>query len=642
MNLQKIALAAMLALAAASVGASQQDDDFLAARDAFRVGDARKLDSYAKRLRGHVLEPYLVYWQLRLRLEDASPGEVRAYLANYADTLPAERLRTEWLKSLARDQEWELFEAELPATLGEDLDLTGYALQAKARTRPSEALQEARPLWFVGRELPESCTPLFKSLAAAGQLSSEDVWSRIRLSLELGQVSSASRVGTFLPPGEAPDMRKLTAVSSNPAGYLDNTHELKTRAGRETLMFAVYRLARSSPSQAAGYWTRFESRFKEDDRAYVWGQLAYFAALRHEPTALEWYVKAGDLSDVQLAWKVRAALLSRSWSDVLEAIDAMTSKEREQASWRYWKARALKALGRAEEALALFKPLSAEYHFYGQLALEELGERIATPAAEYKPSPEDVRAVNGRPGIQRALALYKMNLRVDATREWFFTIRSFDDKQLLAASEVARRHELWDRAINTADRTASLHDFSLRYVAPYREKLKPYVTQLSLDEPWVYGLIRQESRFVASARSSAGAGGLMQLMPTTAKWVAGKIGLKQWSGARVTDVDTNLSLGTYYLKHVLDTLDGSPVLASAAYNAGPGRARAWRTDIPLEGAIYAEAIPFNETRDYVKKVMSNASYYAHNFTQQLQSLKQRLGTISPRRGSGETAAADTP
>jgi soluble lytic murein transglycosylase len=640
--LVKLAAAVALALAVTGAHAGASEDDFLAARDAFRVGDARKLDLYAKRLRGHVLEPYVAYWQLRMRLEDATPGEVRTFLANNADTLVAERLRTEWLKSLARDQSWDLFQAELPPALNEDLELTCYTLQAKARINPTEALQEARPLWFVGRELPDNCTPLFKALAAAGQLSDEAVWSRVRVSLELGQASAAWRVGTYLPPGTGPDLRTLTLVSSNPAGYLDKPLDLKTRASRETAMFAVYRLARSSPSQAAGYWERLESRFSEDDRAYVWGQLAYFAAMRHDPAALGWYAKAGDLSDLQLAWKVRAALLARSWKDVLSAIDDMTAKEREQASWRYWKARALLATGRNEEALALLKPLAAEYSFYGQLAVEELGERIAVPPVAYKPGSDEVRAVSALPGIQRALALYKMNLRVDGTREWFYTIRNLDDKQLLAAAEVARRNELWDRAINTADRTASLHDFSLRYLAPYRQNLKAYTAQLNLDEAWVYGLIRQESRFMASARSSAGAGGLMQLMPATAKWVAGKLGLRNWHSSQVTDVDTNLSLGTYYLKHVLDTLDGSSVLASAAYNAGPGRARAWRTDGPLEGAIYAEAIPFNETRDYVKKVMSNATYYAHAFTQQLQSLRQRLGTIAPRRASGDATPDDTP
>jgi soluble lytic murein transglycosylase len=239
------------------------------------------------------------------------------------------------------------------------------------------------------------------------------------------------------------------------------------------------------------------------------------------------------------------------------------------------------------------------------------------------------------PGFQRALAFYRLNLRYEGTREWIWAIRDFDDKQLLAAAEFARRNELFDRAINTADRTRELHDFSMRYLAPYRDVMKGYVGQLQLDEAWVYGLIRQESRFIPDVRSSAGATGLMQLMPATARWVARKIGLKDYHWSQVASVDTNLNLGTWYLKHVLEQLDNHPVLASAAYNAGPGRARAWRADTPMDAAIYAETIPFNETRDYVKKVMSNAAYYSQQFGQTLASLRERIGVIAPRQAGSE-------
>jgi soluble lytic murein transglycosylase len=577
-----------------------------------------------------------------MRLDDADPSEVRAFLANYADTLLAARMRSEWLKALAKNQQWDLFQAEAPESAGNDLELTCYLLQAKARFSPQETLQDVRPLWFVGRELPESCTPLVGTLAGSGLLTPEDIWSRIRLALEIGQVTMAWHVGTLLPRGEGPELRKLMLVSGNPAAHLDKPLELKSRAAREIAMFAVYRLARTSPPQAANYWLRLESRFEPADRAYVWGQIAYFGAMKHDPSALEWYAKAGDLSDLQLAWKVRAALLAHSWGDVLEAIGDMTAKEREQPSWRYWKARALKEQGRGDEATPIFKALSTEYSFYGQLALEALGERVGVPPDAYKPSAEEVREVAALPAIRRSLQFYKLNLRVDGMREWLWAIRGFGDRQLIAAAEVARRNELYDRTINTADRTATLHDFSLRYLAPYRDTLKPYAAQLGLDEAWVYGLIRQESRFIASARSSAGAGGLMQLMPATAKWVASKLGLRHWRASEMTNVSTNLNFGTYYLRHVLDTVDGQAVLASAAYNAGPGRARAWRTDAPLEGAIYAEAIPFNETRDYVKKVMANATYYANAFTRQLQSLRQRLGIVEPRAPQGDVPLGDTP
>ncbi len=625
--------------------AANVDDDFLAAREAYRTGQAARLEGYARRLKGHVLEPYVAYWQLNLRFEQASPEEVRSFLSGYRNTLVAERVRNHWVKVLGRTRQWDLFEQELPKVAGEDLDITCYSLQSRMRLNPTGTLREVRPLWFVGKDMPESCSALFEALAANGMLSTEDVWMRIRLGLEIGQIGVVRRVAAYLPAGQAPDFTALEAISTNPAGFLDHKslkHNYKVRAGRESAMFAVHRLARTSPQQAARHWTNLQENFAAEDRAYVWGMIAYLGAMRHDADALSWYRRARDMSDLQLAWKVRAALRAKDWKEVLAAIDGMTEKEGSDPAWRYWKARSLKFLGRGEDAEALLKPLSAEFSFYGQLALEELGGKTVVPAALFKPSAEDVRALSQAPGLRRALELYRLGLRVDANREWLFTIRSFDDRQLITAAEIARRKELYDRAINTADRTVEQHDFNLRYLAPYRDPVKQYAAQLNLDEAWVFGLIRQESRFIAGAKSRVGASGLMQLMPATAKWVAKKLGLKEWRWSQVTEVDTNVSLGTWYLRHVLDSLDGQPVLASAAYNAGPGRARAWRPGTAIEGAIYAETIPFNETRDYVKKVMANATYYAHTLGHESRTLKERLNTIGPRLRDKEASLGDTP
>jgi soluble lytic murein transglycosylase len=635
-------IACSLLLCAGVVAAANLDDAFLKARDAARSGDSKQLEQLAPKFQGHVLEPYVQYWKLRARLEARDPAEIRAWLAANRDTPLSDYLRRDWLKLLGKNAQWELFNAELPTLVNDDLEITCYALQARTST-DSLALREARPLWFVTRDIPGNCDPLFQALIDSQQLSVEDIWTRIRLALEAGQVSLANRVAAYLPKGQAPDARVLSAISGNPAAHLSDTRaDFKSRGGREATMFAVYRLARTSPPQAAGYWSKIAPKFSEEERSYVWGMLGYFGAMRHDPAALDWFAQSSGMSDLQLGWKARAALRAQRWTDVLAAIEAMTPKEAEEPAWRYWKARGLKTQGRAAEATALLKPLSAEYHFYGQLAVEELGGSVQAPVTAYKPSDKEIAAVAAQPGIKRALELFRLDVRLEAVREWLWAIRELSDRQLLAAAEVARRNAIYDRAINTADRTVFEHDFGLRYLAPYRDQLKAAARQLDLDEAWVNGLIRQESRFIAQAKSRVGAGGLMQLMPATAKWVAGKIGLKDWQSSQVTDVDTNLSLGTYYLRHVLDSLDGSPVLASAAYNAGPGRARAWRGDQSMEAAIYAETIPFSETRDYVKKVMANSSYYAHNFSQQLQSLKARIGVIEPRARDREKSLGDTP
>jgi soluble lytic murein transglycosylase len=245
-----------------------------------------------------------------------------------------------------------------------------------------------------------------------------------------------------------------------------------------------------------------------------------------------------------------------------------------------------------------------------------------------------------QPTVQRTLALYRMDLRTDAARDWVWAARKLDDQQLLVAAEIARRNGMYDHAINTADRTVQIHDFSLRYLAPYREALQGYIRKNELEEAWVYGLIRQESRFVYQAKSPVGATGLMQIMPATARWIARQLGMKSYRKALVNQLDTHFKLGTYYMKTVLSSLDNSPVLASAAYNAGPSRARKWRGESALEGAIYAENIPFDETRNYVKKVMSNTMYYSQLFGQPPRSLKQRLGVITAKNAVNQQAIPD--
>jgi len=630
------------ALCVTTAPAATPDDDFLAAREAFRVGDVVRFERAAKSLNDHPLEPYIAYWRLRMRLEQATPEEVQALPTRSKDGPAANSLRTDWLKLLANRQQWEQFDAEFAQYVGDDAELSCLALQNRARSGNLEALEKARALWFSGRDQPETCSVLFDVLAERKMLSEADVWARIRLALEIGNTGVARRVAEYLPAKEQPDGATLSRIAVNPQAYLDKkAFNLKTRAGRETLMFAVQRLARSSPQIAAQHWTRLAEQVDEADRGYVWGLIAYQGAQRLDPAALGWYAKAGKLSDAQLAWKVRIALRALNWNEVLSAINAMSPTEAQDPAWRYWKARALKATGREVEALALLKPLSQEYLFYGQLALEELGGKVSAPPPGYTPTAADLQAMSQHPGIRRALALYALGMRVEANREWAWVIRDFDDRKLLAAAEVAKRADLPDRVINTADKTQSLHDFRLRYYAPYHDLLKVHAARQGLDEAWVLGLIRQESRFIADIRSSAGAMGLMQLMPGTAQWVAGKMGLKNWRWGNVTDVDTNLSLGTYYLRHVYDYLDSNPALASAAYNAGPGRARAWRPDRAMETAAWAETIPFNETRHYVKLVMANASYYASLLSQQVQSLKSRIGEVGPARPA-EKSLGDTP
>ena len=630
------ALGALAAQAAPS-RPQTQEEIFLAARAAVRTSDYHKLARYDAQLQGYLLQPYVESWLLRARLQDATAEEVRAFLARQQGSLLAEQVRREWLKALGKKQRWDLFRSEHPLLVGDDNEIACYALQARWQQKDESALAEVRAQWYAPRELPEGCVPLAEALIAGGEFTSRQVWERIRLLLEAGTVSAAWRTAEYLPPREALDRGHLFAVAAGPQRYLDDKKKnLSQRATRELTMFALHRLARTDPLAAAAYWDRkLRAKFSAEEQGYAWGQLALHAARRNLPEALRWYVEAGDvpLGEEQLAWRLRAALRQGNWNEVKVTAEKMSPLQRNEPAWIYWQGRAAQALGNPAEARTLFARIAGEHQFYGQLAAEELGRIFSVPPTGYTPTAEEVTAIAREPGFQRALALYQLGQRFESAREWIWSIRGMDDKQLLAAAEFARQNEMFDRAINTASKTQALHDFSVRYLAPYRAALGDSARAQQLEEAWVLGLVRQESRFISAVKSSAGAAGLMQLMPATAKWVAHRMGMQDYSWARVTDAGVNAALGTYYLRHVLDDLDGNPVLAAAAYNAGPGRARRWRDSRPLEGAIYAETIPFNETRDYVKKVMHNTMYYAAMLGGKVRPLKTRLGIIAPRGGN---------
>lgn len=679
---------------------ANEDADFLAARDAFRAGNAKKLAQLAQRLKKSPLEVYVSYYQLKLDLEKADVATIKQFLARPEDTPMVNRLRIDWLKQLGKKQQWDLFDAEYPRVLNEDTELTCYLLQSKLRNHTDIALRDAHGLWFTGKGQPESCGIPFDAAIAAGVINEKDIDERMHLALEAGNVSLAKQLAAKLTGKYAVSQLALDSAARDADRYLNKLEleihksisvksaapvaieapalpvvepqkkaapdcgnvlsnltdcglvkvaiansdaavtptitqtnpAMATQGQRVVALFALQRLAKQSSDLASYHWAKLAAYFPANEQQYFYSWLAFEAARKLDERALQWYKLAEDapLSELQSAWRVRIALRAQDWPEVLAGINQMSALQQKDGTWRYWKARALQKLGSPIEARNLFAPLSTEYNFYGQLAMDELaGTPVMSAAAPiYKPSKEAVAEMTELPGVQRTLALYRMSLGTDALEEWRWMLRNFNDRELLTAAEVARSNEMYDRAIGAAEKTINVHDFSMRFLAPYRDALQGHIRDNGLDEAWVYGLMRQESRFVTHARSNVGAAGLMQIMPATARWVAKKLGLKSYRNELIHQLDTNLKLGTYYMKTVLAQFDDSPVLASAAYNAGPGRARQWRGSQPLEGAIYAESIPFDETRDYVKKVMSNTLYYAYQFGAAPRSLKQRMGVIA--------------
>jgi len=610
------------------------DSTYLAARDAFRAGDRAKLGRAAEQIGNHELAPYVENYQLRMNIDQGDSAAMRAFLDRYERSYVAEKLRADWIRWLGKRGNWSEIVAEYPKLIAPEPDVTCYNQQARLADGDKTALDEAQQLWLTMLEPPEACRAVFEALIRDNRLATDDIWARTRRQFEANRTGPAKFTLAALPASQAVDAKALDKVIDSPLGYLAKqpANWSGSRTGRELAALAIQRIAANDPRAAAPELEKLLGRMQDPERQWAWSQLGLQAARRHYSEALGWYAQGGEtpLSDEGAQWKVRAALRAHDWSVVLATISEMPPSLAAQPEWVYWQGRAYKAGGLTSQADALFEKVAGQHNFYGNLADEELGRKIMTPPKAKAPTAEEQKAARDNPAIRRAMVFFRLNMRTEAVKEWNWSLRGMDDRELLAAADLAKRNQIWDRAINTADRTKNEHDFTLRFLAPYGEQVRPAAQNQSLDDAWVYGLMRQESRFITGAKSNVGASGLMQLMPATAKWVAKKIGLKDYNHGRVTDTEVNVLLGTSYMRLVMENLDNHPVLTSAAYNAGPGRAKKWRADQPLEGAIYAETIPFNETRDYVKKVMSNSVYYSMQFTGRPDSLKTRLGVVGGR------------
>ncbi len=389
-------LALALALGSASAFALSDDDAFMAAREAFQKGNIERLSQLAPDLKDYPLYPYVAYWQLRSRLPVTGQPVIEAFMSDFRDALVTERLRAEWLRQLGRNQDWEAFEREYRGLAVEDPELICYALQARlALHKDNGALKEARALWFQGSAQPDACAPLFDTILRQGLLEEDDVWARIRLALETGNVTFVRQLVGYLPAGKHADAHQFEAVAQRPQQYLErHPVKVKTRAERELALFAAVKLGQSLPAVAATRFEKIQSLFFGEEQAYVWAQLGVAGAMKHRPEALDWFARAGDrLTDRQLSWKVRAALRQEDWGTVITAIDAMSAKERQLPVWRYWKARGLTKTGRGAEGDAQLAALSFDHSFYGQLAMEELGTNIAAAPESYQPSADEIAAM---------------------------------------------------------------------------------------------------------------------------------------------------------------------------------------------------------------------------------------------------------
>jgi soluble lytic murein transglycosylase len=657
-------------IVAALVGGAQaqtrgDDQTILDMQQAFRDGNRARLAQLLPLARGNVLEPWAAYWELRSRLDTAAPAEIQDFFTRYAGTYQEDRLRNDWLLLLGQRRDWAAFASEYPKfRMNDDREVRCYALfvsdiQNGGQPAPGVA-EEVRRLWMSQRDADDGCTFAMSRLVDAQgsrRITTQDIWRKARLAVEYNKPRAAAGAVEIVAPEALP---AVTQVMNSPAKYLTSRVFAASRARREMVVLALIRMAAGGLEQTA---TQLEDKWgaqlSPEERNWVWGVLARQTAQRlgsaSGDDALAYFAKIdrdADLTDEMLAWKARAALRSvrgPQWRELGRAIDAMGDEMRQQPTWVYWKARALQAVGgddRRAQARQLFQSIASVNGFYEQLALEALGQQVTVPARPQPPTEQEQAAARDNPGLQRALYAIGLGLRSEGVREWNYWTNlakpgGMQDRELLAAAQLACQREVWDRCINTSERTKGFVDIEQRFPTPHRDLVVRRSQEINLDPAYVYGLIRQESRFVTDARSSVGAGGLMQVMPATARWTARKLGIP-FTNDQLHDRDTNVAIGTGYLKLVLDDFDGSMALAAAAYNAGPRRPRTWRNGPSMEAAAWAENVPFPETRDYVKKVLANTTMYAAILTGQPQSLQARLGRVGPRDAAQPEAAPDLP
>ena len=665
----------------AGVQAQQSDALIVEMNQAFKRGDRKKLTALLPQAKGHMLEGYAAYWELKARLPEASGQEVQNFYASFPGTYVEDRLRNDWLLLLGQRRDWAAFAQELPNyRMNDDKEVRCYALLVEHLKNPAADARlsdEVRKSWFAQRDADDGCRSAAERLVGTKNLNAQDVWQKARLALEGNRPRAAREAVAIISPES---MGLVTELIDSPARFLTEKYVAIRGTRKELITLALVKMASADQSgaeaAAAMMDAKWGSQLTQEERNWVWGLIGKQTATRlgviPAADALAYYgkvTKDTDLSDDMLAWKVRAALRAARqprYKEVLSAINAMSPEAKADSAWVYWKAKALLAglpisLATVQaapasasasgpstatepmnpqraEALALLQSIASVRGFYEQLALEELGQKISVPSKPAPITPEEKEAARLNASLNRAAYAIAIGLRPEGVREWNYATNlakpgGMSDRELIAAAQFACDKQIWDRCINTSERTKALIDLEQRFPMPFRDAVIKRAQSINLDPAYVYGLIRQESRFIMDARSGVGASGLMQVMPATARETARRLGMTGFTADQITDRDTNIAIGTGYLKMVLDDLQGSMALAAAAYNAGPGRPRTWRgqNGNPIvDAAVWAESVPFSETRDYVKKVLSNTTNYAAILTGQPQSLKARLGMVGPR------------
>jgi soluble lytic murein transglycosylase len=593
-------------------------------------GDAwRKL---APGLENYPLYPYLVLAEMQRNLAQLKPAQVQEFLGAWPDSVPAQTLRDAFLAELAKRQDWKNYLA-LFAGASHAKELQCDALQARlAQGQTPDFKQDIQPLWLSTSILPPACDAALAWATQHGKLDSAMIWQRIDLAAAAANADLVSALAPLLSGEERSGAERVALSLRDPAGALNQAVAWPdTTYSRRALVAALQRLARHDSDGAETQWAKLSPQFHFDteQRDLVLHALALYRATNYAPDALARLVAlpATAEDDATHEWQVRVAVAAADWKAALSALDGMLPAQKSDARWRYLHARVLVKLGRSGEATAIFDSVSQEANFHGFLAADWLRQPYTICSAQAEPGGAQNSGVD-IPGLKRAFEFFTIGRLREARREWDYTLAQLDPQQRRQAAASATRLGWYDRAVYTLNQGEDVHLYDLRFPLPRREQIERDAKSAGIDPAWAYAIIRAESAWTTDARSGADAWGLMQLLPGTARELA-KVEKLSFSGAAdLFDADLNIRLGTRYLSNMALRYDGSPWLATAAYNAGSDPVERWiNARDSLEPDFFIETIPYKETREYVARVLAFSVIYDWRLNGSVHSLASRLPRI---------------
>ncbi len=598
-----------------------------------QVADAASLAA----LKAYPLLPYLTYLDLRERLPLARPAEVSAFVQETPTSFMTDDLRKLYLRQLAKAGDWATY------LMFDDVGLTTQEFRCQrllargVQQGRASVLDEGLALWEEGASWPPSCQPLETWLINSDAMTQERFWLRIERLMEKNLSSEAARLAVNMGTDAQAQIARWQAARKNPAVFLAQNKATQGDVVLHLMLAdAAKKMANDDVDKAFSAWNSLAAleSMSAKIRSEAEGGMALVAARQHRAEASDWFEAAPSSGfDVDMrAWRVRAALRQQNWSRVLKAVDAMPRDEQASEEWRYWRARALEQQGQNESAKQIWQDVARDVTYYGLLSADRAGVSYRLAYVDL-PDDAQVQAVALRPAVQRAREFYHQGLTDEARKEWLVALRDMDVPTQRAAAHLAARWGWMDRAAITMGkaRNAGMEDLEVRFPLPWRDDVERLARDESIESGWMFGIMRRESVFMPDIGSSAGAQGLMQLMPGTAKDVARKLALPAPNKGDLHDPATNMRLGSAYLADVLGRFDGNQVLATAAYNAGPGRVNRW---LPkgesLPADIWVDTVPFTETRDYCRAVLHYATVFDWRLHGESKPLSSRMPSVSSR------------